>query len=264
MTEKAEKIDEEIKEEFEKEYTEIEQKAMEDGWIPPDRFDKEEQGKDFISAEKYLENSSFFKKINAQKHEIDNLKKTVSEINEHNRRVAQREQEELKQQYEARIEVLKQEKIEALDEGDNRRVVEIDEQIRTTPKPQPVNPVNHTFNNWVKDNKWYQTDPELKQYADMIGDGYMAQHPDSALESLYAFVEKETKVRFPDKFENKQRTAAPSVEGGGTPKPQSRTATEKDLTADERTIFNDMVRFNAFKDDAAKKSYIKEVIKLRD
>ena len=82
-------IDENLEPDAPVEYSDVEKEAMESGWIPPDRFDKAGKDKDFISAEKYVENGSFFKKINAQKKEIDDLRSTVTGITEHNKKVTQ-------------------------------------------------------------------------------------------------------------------------------------------------------------------------------
>lgn len=245
------------------EYTEVEQKAMEEGWIPPDRFDSEEQGKEFISAEKYLENGTFFKKINAQKEQIESLQQTVSQINEHNRKVRERELQKMQSEYESKIDALKAEKIAALDEGDSRRVVEIDDEIRRTPVPQ-IEPTtdNATLKRWKKDNSWYDTDKFLGMEADMMATQLARQQV--PLDDALKQIKEHLTIKYPERFENKQRKAAPTVEGGSKKPTPKGAISVKDLDPQEREVFNNWERQGVFKDDAARQAYLKQVVELRD
>jgi len=244
-------------------YTEVEQQALDEGWIPEERFD-ESSGKKFVSAEKYLENGSFFKKINEQKKEIDGLKKTVEQINAHNQKVAEAERKKLAKEYEGRIAQLEAQKIEALDEGDHAKVVQIDKELRDTDAPPLVNEeFLVALNNFKKNNDWYEKDDEMQDYADMIGLGYNTKHPDASPEKIFEHVIKETKARFPSKFENPARSQPPSVEGDTPPKPASKTISVKDLTKDEKEVFANFDRMGVFKTEADKKKYLSEVVEYR-
>jgi len=247
----------------EPERTEVELEQMEEGWIPPEREDQL-NGKKFLTAEEYKERGKFFKKIDSQQKVIDRLENSISHINEHNQRTHERELKKQRAEYEQTIEQLKQEKIAALDEGDSKRVVEIDEAMRKAEMPEPPPPqkaIAPEFEQWKQENQWYDTDKELREYADMIGDGYMVRNPNGSLKALYQFAENEVKARFPDKFENKQRQSAPSVEGGGSPVTKKTTSK---LTAEEQAMMDDLGVAGYLKTDADKQKYIKDVIANRD
>jgi len=259
----VEKVVEKVEDE-QNQYSETELKAMEEGWIPPDRFDKDEQGKEFISAEKYLENGSFFKKINALKQEVESTKKTLANINEHHRKVQDHELKKMQHEYEERISALKAEKIKALDEGDSQRVVDIDEQILNTARPQVPAPVNSdaVLSEWKRENTWYEKDEFLADEADILASQYA--HRGIPLEAALVKIKNHLTTKFPERFENKQRSAAPAVEGGGSPKPAtSQNVSAKNLSTEERQVYDDFKRMGIFKTDAEEKKYLQDVIKLR-
>lgn len=255
------------------EYTEVEKKAMEDGWIPSTRFDSEEQGKRFISAEKFLENGSFFKKINEQKDKISTLEVSINQLNAHYQKVAETERKKAKAEYEREIDKLKTEKFKALEDGDSQRVVDIDEELRGKEVPDSKDPnFEKYFDEWAKKNQWYNDDSSMRNYADMLGDGYAVRHQDTPYQQIFEYVTEEVKQRYPDKFKNKKREEVSTVEGSNTNNVSSQEGitsndkgdpTIKDLTTDEKTVFKNFERLRIFKDEKDRTKYIKEVIELR-
>lgn len=245
-------------------YTEVETQAMEDGWIPPDRFDKADVGKDFISAEKFVENGSFFKKISAQKKEIDDLKVSFGQLKTHHDRVAENEHKKAEKEYEGIIEQLKNDKVTALDEGDNRRVVEIDDQIRTTEKPVKEEQADPVFDGWLENNSWYSDNKFLSVEADMVAEKYLGKGL-RGIELLDAMTDH-MKIAHKDKFEPESRARPAAVEGDtrGGQRKTSKSFSEKDLSSDEREVFNNFNRMGLFKDKGSKEKYLKEVNELRD
>lgn len=249
-------------------YTEIEEQAMADGWMPPDRFDGAENDKEFVSAEKYIENGSFFKKISAQRKKINELESAVSSIQAHQNKLLNHELESQKRDYEKTINDLKEQKLQALDEGDHAAVVNIDDQILNTEKPKSQAPENNNaiLGEWIKDNSWYEKDEFLGMEADMMADQLSRQGVpiDTALPKIKKHLER----KYPDLFENKQRQQPPTVEGGSNmSKDSSKMPANKNLTPDELVVLNKFERsgyFKGSKDGSAKAAYIAEVIKMRD
>jgi len=253
---------EEAKKEIE--YTDTEQKAMDEGWIPPDRFDKAEKDGKFKTAEEYLEYGSFFKKISTQNKEIQELRSTVSGITEHQKKVTQMELDNQKQQYEQTIADLKVQKVQALDEGNHEQVVDIDEKIRTTPQPTDPKPDNSIWDGWVKENQWYSDDKFLQREATSIGE-QIAKDEGLFGRELFDEVSSHIKQKYPSKFDNANRQNPATVEGGSNlPANSSKIASDKDLTPDERTVYKKWDRQGVFKDDDARKKYFAEVISVRD
>lgn len=256
-----------IKEEgtiIEGESTEIEQtwsdseatEAEQMGWIPPDRSKKLPEGKTFVGPKEFMERNPLYKKMK-------NLENTVGQLNSHHQRVLENEKKKAEQHYKADIERLKAEKITALDEGDNKRVVEIDEEIRTTEKPEATPESDPIFDNWTKNNSWYAKDKFLAVQADQIAQKYISEgiYGQEMLEKMAGDI----KEGFPDRFETKKpRPAAVESDTRGVNRSSSKNLSEKDLTLDEREVFKNFDRMGVFADDKAKAKYLKEVVDLRD
>jgi len=222
------------------------------------------EGDNKKSAKEFLHDGRFFKKINDQSKTIDELKTSMSQLRSHNDKVVANELRKAEVDYSNRIEQLKAEKIEALDEGDNKRVVEIDDQILKTEKPKPVVPqTNPEFDSWVKDNDWYDKTPFLRVEADKIGDLYY----NSGLRGteLYNAIGSHVQELYPDKFVNEKRKKAPTVEEGSNngPAPSGSKLSIKDLTQDERDVFNNFKRMDIFKNKDDEQKYLREVIEVR-
>jgi len=224
------------------------------------------EGDNKKSAKEFVHDGRFFKKIDELKAENVELKSSVQELKGHYERVTAHELKKAEADYKKTIEPLKADKVTALDEGDNHRVVEIDDQIRNTEKPsEPIAaPVNPGFDGWAKENEWYGKDTFLRIEADKIGEAYFA----SGLRdrALYDAVGEHVKEVFPDKFANSKRAKAPTVEGGtnnGDAKPSGSKVGEKDLTADERTVFNNFKKIGAFPKKEDEQQYFRDVLEIR-
>ena len=220
-------------------------------------------GENKKSAKEFLHDGSFFKKIDELKQENKQVKDTMAQMSGHYEKVMASERKKSEAEYERRIEDLKAEKIEALDEGDNKRVVDIDEQIRTTEKPVEQPAQNVEFDSWSKDNDWYNTNTFLRVEADKIGEAYYQ----SGLRGrqLYDSIGEHVKELHPDKFTNSKRAKAPKVEGGDhTPtEPTKGKIAEKDLTANEREVYRNFKHLNIFKDKNDEQKYLRQVVEVR-
>lgn len=267
------------------EYTEVEQTAMKDGWIPPDRFDEADTGKNFISAEKFVENGSFFKKINSQKERIEQLEGSFKQLNSHYEKVAESEHLKAEAQYKEEIASLKAEKIKAINEGEGELVVAIEEKIEQIEKPVLDKPeADPVFDNWAKDNSWYQDNQFLAIEADIIAEKYLAKglRGKELLDTMTDHIKISQKEHFneggkddennddnDDNLDsNGRRTRSASVEGdtnsGNKPRKNSRSLTPRDLTPEEREVFTNFDRMGIFADDKARTKYFNEVVDLRD
>lgn len=250
---------------IEEESTEIEQNWSDDealeaeamGWIPPDRSKKLPEGKKFVGPKEFMERNPLYKKMKS-------LESTVGQLNSHHHRVLENEQKKAEKTYHAEIERLKAEKVTALDEGDNKRVVEIDEEIRTTDKPEVKPEADPVFDAWTNENSWYTEDKFLSVEADNIAEKYLAKGL-RGRELLDATAEH-IKTAYKDRFkpEKRDRPAAVEADTRGGQRSSSKSSSEKDLTLDEREVFKNFERMGVFKDDKEVSKYIKEVIDLRE
>ena len=233
-----------------------ETKAIEQGWRPKEEW--EGNPDEWRPAKEFVERGELFSKISSQSSELKDLRKTLNALMEHHQKVQHTE-------YQRALSDLKNQKREALLEGDPDKVIEVDEQIATLKENKPDQ--NATGNNvarqptklfveFVKTNPWYATDVEMRQFADEVGIGYFNTHPHATEEETYAHVVTRVKKQFTDKF---QRRSTPSpVEGVGSPgkTPQSK---EYPLTEDERRTMMTFVRNNVM----TKEKYIEELKKIK-
>ncbi len=231
--------------------------ATAQGWNP------DYEGSNKKTAQEFLHDGRFFKQIDQLKSENSKLRNSFNELTSHYHKVRESDQRKAEAQYKQTIEDLKQEKVTALDEGDNVRVVEIDEQIRTTEQPEQQPETNPDFKDWLTDNNWYNESVFLQVEADKVGEFYFKQgHRGRA---LFDQITAHVKELHPDKFTNQKRTQVATVEGGAS---NNTTAgekfSEKSLTSDERAVFRNFKAVGVFKDDQAVQDYLKQVQELRE
>lgn len=239
-------------------YNDTERRAMAQGWVPEDQYSG--SGK-WRSAEEFLDRGELFSKIDEQNRKLRAAEQTLDALKIHHRRVAETE-------YRRAVASLKAEKKAALDEGNNERVVQIDDElvqvreqanqtIRQIEVQQQVAPgPDPAFVAWTNRNQWYKTDRAMKIFADTIGDDLVAdgvRNPQKVLEE----VEKRVKQEFPHKFNNPNRTKAGSVEGGGSQGSQSGKSFQ--LTAEETQVMNKFVKAGVMTRD----EYITEIKAMR-
>lgn len=253
----SEALDQEIKEELEADWTTEEALEAESmGWISPEKSENLPNGKKYLGPVEFMERNPLYKRVKQ-------LESSFGELNTHYHNVAANEKQKAEKEYHDKIEKLKSEKVKALNDDDNQRVVDIDEEIRTSEKP--VNKeFDQEFNKWKGQNSWFESDSELKEYADYIGPKYADEHPRMPYSQILEHVTKVVKKTFPGKFTNSNRSRPPSVEGDTPPaRTAGKTMTEKDLTSDERQVFKNFVAMGIFPDEKDKNTYLKEVIELR-
>ena len=204
------------------EFTDIEQKAMDSGWVPEAEWDGDKTL--WRPAKEFLDRGELFKKIDDQNRTVKELKRALDDMTRHHASVRETE-------YARALQSLKTQKQTALEEGDAASVVKLDDQldlVRTeqsrlkqqnaqqTPPQEEQAP---ELVNWVNQNKWYETDVNMKAWADGVGINLAAagMKPDKVLIEL----EKRVKEVFPTKFRNANRDKPGAVEGssnkGGKP-----------------------------------------------
>lgn len=244
--EQAVKTEEKAKE---PEYTPTQRKAMDEGWRPKEQFEGPEE--EFIDAAEFLRRGELFNKIEHQRKEMAELRKTLRVMQEHTGKVREAE-------FNRAIEILKKQKVDALKENEPERVVEIETQIdevrdqlavtkanaqrEQLKEPAAVDP---RFSAWVDKNKWYAQNTELKEFADSIGIAYTKSHPGIDPVEVLKYVEKRVKTAYPENFSNPNRERASKVEAGdGTRTNTSKKSSTEDyeLTAEEEKVFATLKR----------------------
>jgi len=212
----------------------------------------------------FIHDGRFFKQIDELKQSNKKLKSSFEQLTSHYEKVRASDLKKSEAEYQQRIEQLKADKVTALDEGDNSRVVEIDEQIRTTVKPtEEAVPSNPEFDSWLSDNDWYNNSTFLQIEADKVGEFYYGKGLRG--KKLFDAIGEHVQELHPDKFENKNRSKPASVEGGsnGSSKPSNGKVTEKDLTQNEREVYRNFKANGVFKNDDDVQTYFRQVMEIR-
>lgn len=219
------------------------------------------------SAAEFIHDGRFFKQIDELKQKNNKLQSSFEQLTNHYEKVRVSDLKKAESEYQSKINQLKAEKVTALDEGDNHRVVEIDEQIRTAVKPSEevqAKPDNPEFESWIAENDWYNNSTFLQIEADKVGEFYYGKGLRG--KKLFNAIGEHIQELHPDKFENKKRSKPAAVEegspGGSKPKPGGKIS-EKDLTQDEREVFKNFKADGIFKNDDDVQTYLRQVVEIR-
>jgi len=218
------------------------------------------------SASEFVHDGRFFKQIDELKQKNNKLQSSFEQLTDHYEKVRSSDLKKAEANYQERIGQLKAEKVTALDEGDNHRVVEIDEEIRTAVKPSeeiPVKAENPEFDAWLSDNDWYTSSNFLQVEADKVGEFYYGKGLRG--KKLFDAIGEHVQELHPGKFENQNRSRPASVEGStpGSSKPINGKISEKELTQNEREVFKNFKANGVFKNDEDVQTYFRQVVEIR-
>ncbi len=236
----------------EPEYSEIEQDAIGKGWRPDGV-----EGKRNLSAEEFLDRQKLYDEIKHLKKNTKDMQKSFDALAKHHKRVAEAEREKI-------VAELKLQKRLALEADDYDKVMELDDKLVEANKEpevviQETNTANEAFIEWSAENRWYTTDRDLRDWADIIGKRYFEENPGVDLNSVYEHVSTEIKNKFPEKFGGKERKPSASAVDSGTRRTGKTTgATKKfsarDLPEEAFSIMKTLVRSGAISEE----QYLKE------
>jgi len=188
-----------------------EQAARKQGWTPKEEFKGEEER--WVDAETFVERgkeiNSILRKNNERLEEkLERMDASVKKFTKYHEATEKRAYEK------AKIDLEKQ-AFKAVEDGDVEAYTEIKGQQDALIEPvvEPVNNDDHQFDDWVSENAWYKTDPELQAMADGLGKFFADQGLSG--KTLYDAVGKKVMERAPDKFGKKDNM--PNVEEGRPP-----------------------------------------------
>lgn len=234
------------------EVNESEQRAREQGWVPKEEWQGEGKWRD---AEAFLDRGELFSKIDAQRREVKELRKTQEAFNAHLKTVREAE-------YKRALASLRQEKKDALVEGDPDAVIAADEKIlalrdeaaqlakqEVAPKSNEPHP---DFVAWTARNTWYSdSNRAMKAFADV--EGVKLAQSGMAPADVLKEIEAQVRREFPEKFTNPNRNRPGAVEGN-TNKGGSQKETYS-LSDDERNVMNKLVKSGIL----TKEEYIRDL-----
>jgi len=203
--------------------------ASEMGWTPEEKFRGDPTK--WVDAKTFYEKGQYVlpivkSQLKEAKRDADKFERELNQtrqdtiaLKKHMEKLAEREKADLK----AEIARLKQERITAIQEGDGVRVDQVETRIEELKAAQEVvakpvvsaevkQEVDPAYAEWVKDNKWYESDNVMTAYANARA--YEMNLGGHSLADTLKTIDTEMRERFPEKFQDKS-TERPSAQRGG-------------------------------------------------
>jgi hypothetical protein len=229
----------------------VEAEAAKMGWTPKDQF-KGDPAK-WRPADEFVERGKNMLPIvqatvKRQEREIAELRQTTKEFADHLSKTEQRA-------YDRALLDLKQQRKEALAAGDGDTFEKVDEAIvdlrkeaeakaaKAAPAKADDDPV---YAEWEGRNTWLK-DPKMSAFGTAAANYLRSTGETAQGAEFLELVTKEVKAKFPDKFTNPRREAAPAVEGAA-PAARKGGKSYADMPADARAACDRMAK-NGFGGD---------------
>lgn len=198
----------------EREYSEIELKAIDQGWIPKEEFDGDES--EFIDAPEFVRRGELFEKIERQSKELKNVRHALEAFKQHHSKVKEAE-------FERALKALREERKNAVIDGEHERALALEEkideiraekdQIKEDPLYAPIEDEPEGYSpqmqSWVNRNQWYETNETMRATADALGKKFYEQG--HSPHEVLALVEREIKKEFAHKFKGAARGTTQAV-----------------------------------------------------
>lgn len=262
------------------EVSEIEQEARQQGWVPKEEF----RGKDsdWIDAEIFVQrgkeinpilkknNERLLREIESQKREMGELRAATEEFKKFQKEQYERKATAL----EGEIKNLREQKKQAISQGDGDLAVNLDDQIdalreekaqakveakETPPPAAQQTSIDPEVTEWVSNNKWYSTDVRMAAAANVIAEDIKQSQPwlsgkeflselDKALEENF------TSERLGRSARRKERSPVEGVSHGGTTTGRNSKQSYENLPADAKAACDTFVKQKLM----TREDYVKE------
>lgn len=177
----------------------IESLAKQLGWSPDHKGDAYVDAATYILKSRDIQDS--MRDHNRDlKNQLSSMQGSIEALKQHNERVyradvkrLQNELAELNQKKKAAVELADVDTVNALD----AQIDSVKQSINEPAPQQQVPSSNPIFDDWVKDNQWYLTDPTMAGYADQVAQQYVGAPADR----IYKAVRNKVAELWPEKFE---------------------------------------------------------------
>lgn len=226
----------------------LEDQARDMGWRPREEYEGDPNK--WVDASIFVARAPLFDKIDELKRHNKTLERGIEALKQHQTKLSEAA-------YRKAMNELKAEKQRAAAEGDLEKLEEVRDQMQelrenqiAAPEPATAQPPPE-FVNWQNENKWYETDEDMRAFADGIGVKLHQRglSPDQVLKE----VSERVKKAFPQKFSSPARQRPSAVDASGTPAPKK--ASEPQLSAEQRQVMNRFIAAGIM----TKEEYLKEL-----
>jgi len=217
---------------------EIRQEAESQGWVPKEKFRGNES--DWVDADTFVKrgreilpilrknNENLIKDLNATKEQLKEFREAAEEFKKFQREAYERKA----QDYEKRIQEIKESRAQAISDGDGQKVNALDDALDAakdelkeakqaakdaekapieTPASTEIDP---GLQQWLDRNTWFGQDKRMTGIVNGIGESLRLEFP---LLKGQAFLDKLDEVlaeEFPGKFGAEKKSPASRVESG--------------------------------------------------
>ena len=191
--------------------------AKRQGWVPQDEYDG--------PSEKWVDAETFVKKgkeINALlRKDNEFLKREISEMKSTMMEFKKFSADNEKRAYERALSELREQKKQAVSQGDGDKLLEVDDAIEELKEQRAresqeakktTNQIDPSFVEWNDENKWFGKDTELTEEANLIGETIKRRQPTLIGREFLDEVTKRVKKMYPEKFTNANRDKPSPVE----------------------------------------------------
>jgi hypothetical protein len=203
----------------------VEARAREYGWKSPEEWKGDPPKGGFLDAEAFLRKSETLvpivqsqnRELKEKLGKVETELQTVRQAAEQFQQFTQRALEKERLENQRLVQELESRRAQAISEGDGATAVEAERQIAalkaTQPPPQPPQPPPEAaalVNAWRMENGWYDSDPELRRWADGYANELRAEgYP--AGKAILNEVGRAVRAAFPDRVNGRPG----AVEGKG-------------------------------------------------
>ena len=217
---------------------EIRQEAESQGWVPKEKFRGNES--DWVDADTFVKrgreilpilrknNENLIKDLNATKEQLKEFREAAEEFKKFQREAYERKA----QDYEKRIQEIKESRAQAISDGDGQKVNALDDALdaakdelkeakqaakdaEKAPTETPASTeIDPGLQQWLDRNTWFGQDKRMTGIVNGIGESLRLEFP---LLKGQAFLEKLDEVlaeEFPGKFGGEKKSPASRVESG--------------------------------------------------
>jgi len=217
---------------------EVRQEAESQGWVPKEKFRGNES--DWVDADTFVKrgreilpilrknNENLIKDLNATKEQLKEFREAAEEFKKFQREAYERKA----QDYEKRIQEIKESRAQAISDGDGQKVNALDDALdaakdelkeakqaakdaEKAPTETPASTeIDPGLQQWLDRNTWFGQDKRMTGIVNGIGESLRLEFP---LLKGQAFLEKLDEVlaeEFPGKFGGEKKSPASRVESG--------------------------------------------------
>jgi len=215
---------------------EILHEAESQGWVPKDRF--RGHADDWVDANRFVErgksilpilrknNENLMKDLNQTKEQLKEFREAAEAFKTFQKETYERKVGD----YEKRIQELRENRAQAISEGDGQRVNALDDALDTAkeefkeakeavktaeraPTPPTPTELDPSLQAWIGKNDWFGQDKRLTGMANGIGESLRAEFPDLRGKPFLDKLDEVLAEEFPDKF-GKKKSQGGMVESG--------------------------------------------------